>query len=454
MIEVMEQTIAALSTPPGISGIAVIRLSGEESFSIADKCFRGKILLNDANTHTMHFGEFYDENGKIDDVVASVYRSPHSYTGENVLEISCHGGYFVVQIIINTLIRCGARFAQPGEFTKRAFLNGRIDLTQAEAVADMIYSEAVPATRTAARQLSGSFAHKLEKLRDKLIKSASMLELELDFSEEDIALEDRTILLKNLVETSNYFAEIASSFQTAEILRSGYYVSIIGYPNTGKSTLFNTLLQRKRAIVSDIPGTTRDYLEESIILNGITIKLVDTAGMRDSSDLIEIEGIKFAESKLNECNMNLIINDFSKSETLSNSLIQIIKEKYPDCKTVLIQNKIDKLDKGNFNKTNDMLYISAKEELGIDELKKFISDSATENIERINDVLINKRQHTLLLQASDSLNEAMEAIKLNLSNEFAIDHIRRASRNLGELIGLDWNDEVLNSIFSKFCIGK
>lgn len=446
------RTITALATPPGISGIAVVRLSGEIAIEIAEKCFRGKNKITDLPSHTVLYGKFYDEKQLIDNVLITIFRKPNSYTGEDVIEISCHGGYLVANEIINTLIKNGAELAEPGEFTKRAFLNGKIDLTQVEAVADIIHSSSVKGIHTSARQLAGEFTTRLKELRNQLVEIAGLLELELDFADEDIELLNKKDIKEKIINTQKYCKELAESYKSAEILRSGYFVGIAGYPNAGKSKLFNTLLQRNRAIVSEIPGTTRDYLEENIMIGGIIVRLIDTAGIRDSQDIIEIEGIKMVESVLKQSNMILVLNDISISENHSDKLYNEIKEKYQQSNVNLIQNKIDLIDINDRKPTS--IYISAKRGDGIEELKTFIEQAAKLNTERIQDVLVNQRQANLLSQASNDMENALTSLNSGLSNEVIAIDIRNSAQKLGEITGESWSEEVLNTVFGKFCIGK
>jgi tRNA modification GTPase len=326
----MNKTIVALATPPGISGLSVIRLSGDNAFLIADKIFKGRKKIAEAKSHTILYGKIINNNELIDNVTVSVFKEPNSYTGENTVEIGCHGGNLIYNQIIDLLILNGAEFAAPGEFTKRAFLNGKLDLTQAEAVADIIHSNSVPGTQTAARQLDGMFTQKLNDLRKQLLDISGLLELELDFSEEDLELIDKSEIIDKINTTKDFCSELSNSFSSAEILRSGFFVGIAGYPNSGKSTLFNSLLEHKRAIVSEIPGTTRDYLEGSIMLNGISITLFDTAGIRESDDIVEIEGVRLVDSVINQANLVFVLNDISKSRNNSNELYKSLKHKYPD----------------------------------------------------------------------------------------------------------------------------
>ncbi len=450
----MKRTICALSTPPGIGGLAVIRISGDEAFAITDQCFSGKTRLSEVNSHTIHYGKFKDGEKLIDTVTASVFVEPQSYTGENVVELSCHGGYTVSGEVINALIKNGAVPAEPGEFTRRSFLNGKLDLTQVEAVADIIHSNSVPGCQTAARQLTGQFTSRLSELRRKLIDTCSLLELELDFADEDLEFVDRSEIADKIVETREYCLNLAESFRSAEILRSGFFIGIAGFPNSGKSTLFNALLERRRAIVSETPGTTRDYLEETIHLDGIAVRLIDTAGLRATEETIEIEGIKLAESVLEQANMIVVLNDISEAENQSDELFRKLKERYRDTSIILVHNKIDKVDGDKYPKAENVINISAKTGESINELKNMIGREAAASAEAAKDVLINQRHAALLKDAAASLNSALEALNTGMENEFVSIDIRKATGILGELTGETWSEDILNNIFSRFCIGK
>ncbi len=448
----MSRTIAALATPPGTGGLHVIRISGEESFEIVNKCFSGNLL--EAASHRIIYGKIVSSDKVIDTVTVSTFKAPRSYTGENVIEIGCHGGQIVSQEILKVLFENGAYPAEPGEFTKKAFLNGKLDLTQVEAVADLIHSTSIPGAQTAARQLSGNFTLRLAELRQKLLDTAALLELELDFSEEELEFVDKTEFKQRVNDAIDFCKELASSYSSAEILRSGFYVALAGYPNSGKSTLFNTLLSRQRAIVSPTPGTTRDYLEENIILGGITVKLTDTAGLReDSKDLIEIEGIRLVESVLEQSNLILVLNDVSESVKHSDSLYRRLKEKYSDRKVLLLQNKVDLV---NITQCNDdeTYFISAKLNEGVDTLRRTIGDEAEKSADRITDILINKRHAELLTKAAESLQNALNALDIYTENEIIAIDIKEAAQILGDIVGDTWDEDVLNTIFSRFCIGK
>jgi len=451
----MADTIVALATPPGVSGIAVIRLSGDNAIDIAASCFQGKTDLRNSPTHRIYYGKFVNNSEFIDDVTVSIFHKPNSYTGEDVVEISCHGGMIIYNEIIKTLIHNGARLAQPGEYTKRAFINGKMDLLQAEAVADLINSVSYISEQTSARQLFGEFTNHISKFRKDLIDIASMLEIELDFVDDDVEFVSKTKIKDKLIEIKRFAQSLIDSYKSAQILRSGYFVAIVGYPNSGKSTLFNTLLKRNRAIVSDVPGTTRDYLEEYIYLDAMPIKLIDTAGIRQTTDIIEIEGIKFVQSLLEQSNMILVLNDASISLDNSNHLYNKLNTTYKSSKTVLIQNKIDKIENiGNFENKENEIYISAKTETGIEKLTKTISDNALQSINREQDVLLNMRHYEILEKVKENLENALISIEANMGNEFIAMDIRSALNHLGELTGEVYNEEILNNIFSKFCIGK
>ncbi len=445
-------TIVALATPPGIGGIAVIRLSGGNSLELADNIFYGKKKIKDSKSHTVHYGKVQSDDLLIDTVLVSIFKSPNSYTGEDVIEISCHGGIIVANEILDLLIAKGARPAEAGEFTKRAFLNGKLGLTQVEAVADIIHSKSIPGVHTAARQLIGTFKDKLVDLRKQLIDIASLLELELDFADEDLEFIEKNRIKTQILASLKYCKKLAQTYKSSEILRSGYFVGITGFPNSGKSTLFNSLLQRNRAIVSHIPGTTRDYLEESLFLGGINIRITDTAGIREANDIIEIEGIKMVESVLEQSNLIIILNDLSISIDASNAIYSRLIDKYPQTKIVLVQNKIDLAQDVNLSEIG--IGISAKSGKGVDKLKSIIEKEALKSTERIEDVLINQRQAQLLLQSSKDLENALNSYEIGMENEIISIDIRQASKRLGEITGESWSEEVLNNIFANFCIGK
>jgi tRNA modification GTPase len=456
--------ICALATPPGAAGLAVVRLSGEGCLRLADACFRGRVRLADAATHTIHYGKLYSPSNTqastrssmqdalmLDTVVASIFRAPHSYTGEDVVEFGCHGGVIVSNEVLQALIDAGARPAEPGEFTKRAFLNQKLDLTQVEAVGDLIHAVSTHGSHAAARQIAGGLTVKLAELREQLLKLCGLLELELDFSHEDVELVSKKDLSASIEAARAYCLGLAETHRSAEIVRSGFCVGIVGYPNAGKSSLLNALLERTRAIVSDIPGTTRDYIEEFITLDGVAVKLVDTAGFRASSDVIEVQGIQLAESLLEQCNLILVLNDLTLGAEHSNPLLAALQAKFTASEFVTVHNKIDAVQERS---TNGELAVSAQTSEGLAALRRFIADCAVANVQGVSDALINARQAALLAQAAASMQAAMEAAQNGASNEFVAIDLREALKRIGEITGAVWNEDVLNSIFAKFCIGK
>ncbi|PKL80166.1 MAG: tRNA uridine-5-carboxymethylaminomethyl(34) synthesis GTPase MnmE [Ignavibacteriae bacterium HGW-Ignavibacteriae-4] len=445
----MSRTIAALATAPGIAGLNVVRISGEKAISIADKCFVGKKTLADAASHTIQYGNFVSDDTLIDTVTASIFKAPNSYTGEDTIEFGCHGGNIVAGQIVDALLAAGAVMPEPGEFTRTAFLNGKLDLTQVEAVADIIHSTSVAGALTSARQLIGEFTQRLKDLRHGLIRTAGLLELELDFSEEDIELIDNSEVRARLVESQIYCNDLADKFRASEVLRSGFIVAVAGFPNSGKSTLFNKILQKNRAIVSEIEGTTRDYIEEDILLGDIKVRLIDTAGLRETEDIIEIAGIKFVESVLEQSNLVLVLNDASKGFKQSDELFSSLKEKYPNSEFLLVQNKSDLVE----SKTEGV-FVSAKTGDGIDKVTDKIKSASKGSIDRLNDVLINKRHADLLRRTTSEIQRGIDAIDANMQNEIIAIDIRNATNTLGEITGDRWNEEVLAEIFSGFCIGK
>jgi len=452
-------TIVALSTPAGLGAIAVIRLSGAEAFRIGDAVFKGK-RLSLADSHTIHFGQFFTTNEIIDEVVASVFRGPTSYTGENVLEISCHGSSFIIGRILQVLVASGARPAEPGEFTLRAFLNGKLDLSQAEAVADLVATETAASHKIALQQLRGGFSHELQLMRDQLVRFASLLELELDFSEEDVEFANRQELQLILHELKATLEKLIDSFFLGNVLKKGIPVAIVGKPNAGKSTLLNRLLNDERAIVSEIPGTTRDTLEEHINIESVPFLLIDTAGLRDSQDAIERIGVERARQKMKQA--SIIIYLFDPNEVHLEELAKIVavlKVDNPGTSILVTGNKADQheievLD-AKYSSVSDVVWISARDNQNIDllkaELLKFV------NLEKLNsgELLLTNPRHL------DALNKALESVTSTLSlmegqekSELLAFEIKNALYHLGLITGEVTNEDLLDSIFSKFCIGK
>jgi tRNA modification GTPase len=428
----------------------VIRVSGPEACDACDAFFRGVQRLADAADHTVHYGWWHDGDERIDSVTCTVFIAPHSYTGEHVIEIGCHGGTHVVHRILRTLHAHGLHPAEPGEFTRRAFLNGKLDLTQVEAVADLIHAQSALGARTAARQLAGGFTKRLQRLRTDLLDLSGLLELELDFSEEDVEFADRSKLTQVIDLSISYATSLADSSRAAAILRSGFTCAVVGYPNAGKSSLFNALLERDRAIVSDIPGTTRDYLEETILAGGFAVRLFDTAGLRDTSDTIELHGIKVTGSLIEQSDLVLIVNDATQGVDHSDELRAELESRFPDQTVVIVQNKCDLT---SAQRPPDIT-TSAHTGEGLLAVRDMLVHHAEHAMSPVTDVLVNARQAALLLAVADTLRSARRGVEERVSNEFIAVDIRAAIRMLGEITGETWSPVVLDTIFSRFCIGK
>lgn len=449
-------TICALSTPPGIGGLAVIRISGPEAISSAQMFFRGTQDLMHAESHHLYYGWWMDGDTPVDGVVCAVFRAPRSYTGEDVVEVSCHGGFFVSRRILTMLHGIHIRPASPGEFTQRAFLNGRLDMTQVEAVADLIHAQSAAGSITAARQLAGGFTRRIAAFRQQLLDTAGLLELELDFSEEDVEFVDRSALRETITSLASETHALHSTAKAAETLRSGFTVAMVGFPNAGKSSLFNAFLQQERAIVSDLPGTTRDFIRESIIVDGFTIHLVDTAGIRSTDDTIELQGISLTESVIKQANAVLVINDACGGLSASDSLVRDIVRQFAPEHCLLVQNKMDVVPSSERRNETAVaeLYCSAHRGDGMDILRNTLRDFVAGSASAINDILLNRRQADVLAHVTDSLRSAVTGLDLGLTSEYIAVDLRQAIRSLGELTGETWNPDVLEGVFSKFCIGK
>lgn len=461
-------TICALATPAVPGAIAVIRLSGNKALEIGDAVFLKKkttrdFQLSKAKSHTLHFGDIKDGDKIIDEVLIAVFKNPHSYTGEDSLEISCHGSVFIQQQIIKLLIAKGARMAEPGEFTLRAFLNGKLDLSQAEAVADLIASDSEASHQMAMQQMRGGFSKDIAELREKLINFAALIELELDFSEEDVEFANRNEL-RNLIENLQArIKKLIDSFAAGNVFKNGVPVAIIGKPNAGKSTLLNTLLNEERAIVSDIAGTTRDTIEEEINLNGVIFRFIDTAGIRNTADKVEAIGIEKTYEKISKAALVLYIFDvINESPELVKEDIQLIQQKTSSSNIpiVIVGNKIDvtTLDcvKEKFKLEITPIYISAKNNFNIDELKEKLLSLIDTGILKSNQTIVSNARHL------DALNKSLEALEMvlngldsHISGDFLALDIRKALQHLGEITGaIDVDKDILGTIFSKFCIGK
>lgn len=424
--------------------IAVIRMSGEGSIAICDAVFRGRKPLSDAASHTIHYGNIVDGDNIVDDVVAAVFRAPHSYTGEESIEISIHGSQYIASRVISLLCNKGARLAEPGEFSARAFAAGRIDLSQAEAVADIIAADSKAAHTLASTQMRGGYSDTLNDLRDRLIELTALLELELDFGEEDVEFADRTRLNNMLLQTMDVVRRLKESFRTGNAIRNGVSVAIIGAPNVGKSTLLNRLVGDDRAMVSDIAGTTRDTIEESVVIDGIRFRFVDTAGIRATDDKLERMGIERTLKAVEKA--QIIINMCEPTGgfeqiTLTESQFEI-----------RVVNKADTVTEQNL----DALYISARENIGIDALRSALASTIdTSNLYRGEAIVSNLRHYEALEAAYAALSAAADALANNISSELLAEDIRIAIHHIGEITGgTISSDSVLQRIFSSFCIGK
>jgi tRNA modification GTPase len=453
-----DDTIVALSTPPGVGAIGVIRLSGPKAISIAEQILPG-LKLEAATSHTLHFGIIRDGDTVLDEAVAGIFKAPNSFTREDVIEISCHGSAYILQKVLQLLLKKGARLAKPGEFTMKAFLNGRFDLSQAEAVSDLIASETQSAHHLAMNQMRGGFSNELKILREELVHFASLIELELDFSEEDVEFVNRPQLLSLLNKIQKKINALCESFRLGNVLKNGVSAVIAGRPNAGKSTLLNALLNEERAIVSDIPGTTRDTIEETLIINGIAFRLTDTAGMREATDSIERQGVARTMQKIEQASIVVYLFDateFSPDE-VSEDLIRL--KKGDNIPVLPVANKIDIRDEieyiNKFKEIEDMSFISAKNGHGIVELKKRLYETVLHGKSVSEGVILSNARHYEALQATlKNLQAAQKGIETKLSGELVASDIRSALNHLGEITGEVTTDDLLGNIFGKFCIGK
>ena len=452
-----DDTIVALATPPGIGAIAVIRLSGKESFKIINDLFPSKnISLQLPNT--LQVGYLKQNNKILDEVVLSLFRSPKSYTGEDVIEISCHGSPFIQQQIIAACIENGARLAKPGEFTQRAFLNGKLDLAQAEAVADVIASNTEASHRAALHTMRGGFSTRLKELRERLIRFSALIELELDFSQEDVEFADRSAFYNLIAELTESTHQLINSFQLGNVIKNGVSVAIIGRPNAGKSTLLNTLLNENRAIVSDIPGTTRDTIEEVINIDGILFRLIDTAGLRQhTADTIEHAGVERSLEKMKQADLVIYLFDAGeKKSEVRNKKSELDKQQL---NYLLVANKIDELGEGQVRKelsgVEKIIFISARQNLHTEVLKEKMVDAVLKGkVQTENTIVTNARHYHALKEAAKSLNDIKAGLDNKLTGDLLALDIRRCLHYLGEITGQVSNEDTLDYIFSKFCIGK
>ena len=452
-------TIVALATPSGPGAIAIIRLSGKDAIKIASLVFNSVLgkKLADQKTHTVHLGNILDGERIIDEVLATLFKNPQSYTGENVVEFSCHGSSYIQQEIIQLLLRKGCRMATAGEFTLQAFLNGKMDLSQAEAVADLIASDSKASHQLAIQQMRGGFTTEIEELRVQLLDFASLIELELDFSEEDVEFASRNDFQKLIKKTTSLLKNLIDSFATGNVLKNGIPVAIIGRPNSGKSTLLNVLLNEDRAIVSNIAGTTRDTIEDEITIDGIRFRFIDTAGIRNTKDEIEKIGVEKALEKLK--NSAIYIYLFDSTEMGMNDVKIELESFSTTSSQLIVANKIDKASKSVLNtiknSTLPVLSISAKKKESIDQLKKSLLDLAgKEALDKNQLIVTNSRHYDILLKSLEEIIKVQNGIDQNLSGDLLAIDLRQALYYLGEITGKVSNDDLLGNIFANFCIGK
>ena len=452
--------ICAIASPAGNGAIAIIRVSGENAIEIAGKIFKPKnqkTKITEVPANTVHFGEIVYSSQTIDEVMLAVFKAPHSYTGENSVEIYCHGSEYIQQKIIEILIQNSCRLANPGEFTQRAFLNGKLDLSQAEGVADLIASETEAEHRLALSQLKGGFSKELALLRERMVHFVSFIELELDFAEEDVEFADRNELKILINSVIDLLSKLINSFKLGNAIKNGVPVSIAGKPNAGKSTLLNALLNEERALVSDIPGTTRDTIEEIINISGIKFRLIDTAGIRDTSDVVEKMGVDRAIKSIENSDIFVYLFDAGKFD--EKEIKEDLKKMPEKPQKLLIANKTDlideKLKKEILKSFPDIVFISAKQNNGIEDLKEKLYGFVKSGSKNANDVIVtNARHYEALLKAKESVERAMEVLENDMPSDLMTLDIRQAIHYIGEITGEITNDEILGNIFKNFCIGK
>lgn len=452
-----DDTIVALATAPGIGAIAVIRLSGNEAIGICNSIFPSKDL-HQQQGYTLHFGAIVFEGRTIDEVIISLFKSPRSYTGENIIEISCHGSPYIQQQIIDACIQSGARMAKPGEFTMRAFLNGKLDLTQAESVADLIASNSAASHQTAMQQMRGGFSKELHVLREQLISFSALIELELDFSQEDVEFADRTQLYRLISEAMKMVKHLVDSFRMGNVIKNGVNTAIVGKPNAGKSTLLNTLLNENRAIVSEIAGTTRDTIEEVLNIDGIMFRLIDTAGIRVSTDTIESIGVQKTMEKIKEAGIVLYLFDVNDT-SVADLQLQTETFEREGINYLLIGNKSDVAGlttiQEKFSSISGILFISARQHEYIQDLKNTLVHKVMNGDINTEDTIVtNARHYAALQEVLRSLLDVQQGLDNQLPGDLLSLDIRRCLHFLGEITGQITNEDQLDFIFSKFCIGK
>ena len=464
---ISQETIVALASPSGAGAIAVIRISGNDAIAIASQVFQsvsGKDITKQ-KTHTLHLGHIVEDGKVFDQVLLSIFKGTNSYTGENTIEISCHGSTYIQQQIIQLLLRKGCRMAQAGEFTLRSFLNGKMDLSQAEAVADLISSDNEASHQIAMQQMRGGFSNEISKLREELLNFASLIELELDFAEEDVEFADRTQFRELLTRIEFVLKRLIDSFAVGNVIKNGIPVAIVGEPNVGKSTLLNALLNEERAIVSEIAGTTRDTIEDELNIHGMSFRFIDTAGIRETKDVVESIGIKKTFEKIEQAQVIIYLMDSSQlsldNENLKEVQVELekIKNLFPLKALIVIGNKADKLSEAEtLNLTTqipNILLLSAKEKQGIDDLKnKLISFVDTGALRNNETIVTNTRHYDSLLKALEEIQKVKHGLQTNLSSDLMAFDIKQALYYIGEITGEVTNDELLGNIFANFCIGK
>ena len=458
-----KDNICALATGSGMGAIAIIRVSGPDAITICEPLFRsvkkGKSLLNQ-KSHTIHLGTFMDEGHLIDEVLVSIFKGPNSYTGENVVEISCHGSTYIQQQILQLLIKKGCRTAEPGEFTFRAFMNGKMDLSQAEAVADLISSSNEKSHDLALSQMRGGFSSEINALRVELIKFASLIELELDFSTEDVEFADRSQLEGLLNRLKQVLRRLIDSFALGNVLKNGIPVAIVGEPNVGKSTLLNTLLNEERAIVSEIAGTTRDTVEDEIVIEGMSFRFIDTAGIRETEDTIESIGIEKTFEKIKQAKVVLYLFDASTASSEKVHLEMKKLEEHTDGKQLIaVANKVDRGDiakiEATFGDIHNVLFISAKQKENVERLKTLLTEKVKQGLLSNDDVIIsNSRHFEALTNALEHIILVQNGLEIGISGDLLAMDIRQSLFHLGEITGEITSDDLLDSIFRDFCIGK
>lgn len=457
--------ICAISTPPGMGALAIVRLSGEGSISLTDTIFisPGNKNLTNASANTVHFGRIMNNSEILDEVLVSVFHSPHSFTGEESVEISCHGSVYIQQKLVELLLAKGARLAQAGEFTQRAFKNGKFDLSQAEAVADLISSASKASHRVAMNQMRGGFARKLAELRDKLLQFASLIELELDFSEEDVEFANREHLFDLTRVIEKEIETLADSFRMGNAIKSGIPVTIIGETNVGKSTLLNLLLNEDKAIVSDIHGTTRDVIEDVVNISGVTFRFIDTAGIRQTTDVVETLGIERTYQKIEQASIVIWMIDMTTSVDKIEQLASLIKPKLEDKNVIILFNKADLLSNEQQTEFKQILpeleaqrlFISAKQHLNTNKLQQLlVSTAAIPSIGEDDVIVTNLRHYEALRKSLEAIVRVKEGLEIDITHDFLAQDIRECMFYLGEITGQISTDEILGNIFSKFCIGK